>query len=352
MIGGTQMLYKPDWEIAKRRIEAWWQKDIIDRPAVQVRAPLEISGVHSHNDPKDLVEKWTDIQWLLENANNNMKHTFFGGEAFPLYYPNLGPHVFAGYLGCKLKLGESTVWSEPLGDDVKLEFDKNNKWWKLTQELTYQACREGKDKYFVGIANFHGGLDTLASIMGGEKLAINLIESPEKVREGMKFLEDMWLYAYETLYGVTQEYMNGSSTWIPVWSSGKYFPVSCDFMCMISTEMFEEFVLSELETEIDYLDRSLFHLDGPGAVRHLDRILQIPGLDGIQWVPGAGSDSMLEWIPLLRRIQKAGKCIHITVKAHEIKPILEDLSPKGIMFSTSVSSKEEAESLIRELKHK
>jgi hypothetical protein len=39
------MYYKPDWELAKKRIEAFWQNEVIDRCCVAVFAPRKTSKI-------------------------------------------------------------------------------------------------------------------------------------------------------------------------------------------------------------------------------------------------------------------------------------------------------------------
>ena len=53
-------------------------------------------------------------------------------------------------------------------------------------------------------------------------------------------------------------------------------------------EMFERFVLPDLAACCDRLDHAFYHLDGKGELPHLDLLLSIDGLRGIQWIPGAG----------------------------------------------------------------
>ena len=77
--------------------------------------------------------------------------------------------------------------------------------------------------------------------------------------------------------------------WVNLWFPGKGYPVQNDFTCLISASMYGEFFLEELVNEINYLDYSIYHLDGPDALKHLDMILEIPRLNAVQWVPGAGS---------------------------------------------------------------
>jgi len=56
---------------------------------------------------------------------------------------------------------------------------------------------------------------------------------------------------------------------------------------------------------------------------------------------------MLVWVPLLKRIQRAGKLVHITVPANEVEPLLQELSPKGLMLDTYCSTEDEARELLR-----
>jgi hypothetical protein len=120
-----------------------------------------------------------------------------------------------------------------------------------------------------------------------------------------------------------------------------------DELALISPRMFREFFLDDILAQINWLDHSLFHLDGPDCIRHLDILLEIPNLHGIQWVPGARYKSMLVWVPLLKRIQRAGKLVHITVPANEVEPLLQELSPKGLMLDTYCSTEDEAKELLR-----
>ena len=91
-------------------------------------------------------------------------------------------------------------------------------------------------------------------------------------------------------------------------------------------------------------------LDGPDAIRHLDSLLSLPKLSGIQWIPGAGSPPMSEWIPLLKRIQKAGKLQHLICQKGEVRKLLRELEPEGILLDTICESVKEADQLISEVR--
>ena len=55
----------------------------------------------------------------------------------------------------------------------------------------------------------------------------------------------------------------------------------------------------EQRSEVAFFGGAFYHLDGPGAVVHLDALLEIPHMKAIQWVPGAGQPTAAGWIPLM-----------------------------------------------------
>ncbi|MCS7265114.1 MAG: hypothetical protein NZ805_09815 [Armatimonadetes bacterium] len=345
------MLYKEDWEQAKGRFMAWWQGEVVDRVALQVRAPRKVYQPKKLNPPAKLEDRWTDIEWRLNEADENFRATFFGGEAFPCFWCNLGPDLMAAFLGAELVFEETTIWVKPIIDDWEtappLHIDPENRWWRLTLEMTKAAVEFGKDKFFVGLTDIHAGGDLLAALRGRENFCLDLVEHPEKVCEAMKQITPLFFEVYESLHSIIRTQYEGTCTWLNVWAQGRWYPVSMDELALISPKMFRKFFLNDIVAQVNWLDNSLFHLDGPDCVRHLDILLEIPNLNGIQWVPGARYKSMLVWVPLLRKIQQAGKLIHIAVPANEIEILLSELSPKGLMLDTYCASEDEAKDLLR-----
>jgi len=120
--------------------------------------------------------------------------------------------------------------------------------------------------------------------------------------------------------------------WMGLFAQGDHDIVQCDFAALISPRHFEEFCLPDIQRQCRMLDASIFHLDGPDALRHLDALLKIKELDAIQWVPGAGKPPAIGWLPMLRKVQAAGKSLYITSPAADVAGILAELSPRGLMI--------------------
>ena len=91
----------------------------------------------------------------------------------------------------------------------------------------------------------------------------------------------------------------------------------------------------------------MYHLDGPGATRHLDSLLELDKLSGVEWRPGAGAVAPTEWIDLLRKIQDAGKFVAIEIEGTEVDKAVSSLDRNRLCLRVNCASKEEASEILR-----
>jgi hypothetical protein len=145
---------------------------------------------------------------------------------------------------------------------------------------------------------------------------------------------------------------DGSScfTAFRLWGPGKVAKVQCDTSAMFSPRMFRKFVVPALTAQCEWLNHSMFHLDGHQCIRHLDAILEIEAIDAIEWTPDPqvppGGDA--EWYPMYRKILEAGKSVQaIGVTAAEVKPLLDAVGGKGMYIQTTVDDERELEELLK-----
>ena len=104
-----------------------------------------------------------------------------------------------------------------------------------------------------------------------------------------------------------------------------------------------------LTEQCEWLDYSMYHLDGTQAIPHLDALLSIDALDAIEWTPQVsapqGGDPM--WFDLYRRILAAGKSVQaIGVRPDEVIPLLDAVGPAGMFLMVSVDSEAEAHAVV------
>ncbi|MDD3244168.1 MAG: trimethylamine corrinoid protein 2 [Eubacteriales bacterium] len=343
------MRYCENWEAIAKRYEEFWARENHDRPILSIRAPKAVPVCAApKKQHATLRERWWDTQYQIEVENAYMQNTFYGCEAFPAYSPNLGPDFFAACFGCELEYGESTSWaiSNMTDADVeagkKLVMDRGNKYYQKMLEMTAAAVEDGRDKYLVGVTDIHPGADGLVSLRGPQQLCMDTVDHPELLSRGTMEMFEGFRTMYDELYTMTTKYQKGATNWMGIWHPGRWYVTSCDFSCMISPGMYEDFILEELQAELEFLDASVYHLDGPGALKHLDLLLEQPKLKGVQWVYGDGQPTASHWLGTLKKIQDAGKCIQVNVAPGELETMLQSLKPEGVMYNLYCSNEDEA----------
>jgi len=351
------MEYKEDWPQAQERIEAWWEGRLLDRPCLQVTAPRsgqeEALKSATIRPPEITLERWwTDVDYVMERQTQRIASTFWGGEAFPLFNPNLGPDTFAAFFGAPMRfLDESTNWVEPIIDDwdhaPALCISENSPWWRKQLQLVRAGQEAGRGRWLTGIPDTHSGADALSALRGRARLCLDLYDNPAVVRQAMDKMVEAVRYAYDVYFGIVEPNRYGSTSgWLPAWHLGRANVIQCDFIALISPAMMRDFVLPSILAEACSLERAIFHLDGPDAICHLETLLAVPEIQAIQWVPGAGALPMTRWIPLLQRIQAAHKSIHVSATPEEVPTLLDALNPAGLMIHTSARSENEARDLL------
>ena len=344
------MLYKPDWDDARKRMTAWWNQGIIDRACIQVTAPR--GTPRPIPAPETIEQRWLDVDYIVQVVEERMRCTYWAGEAFPMHMPNLGPDAFAAYMGAEIIFSEGTTWVKPIIEDwdnlPSLEFDLSMPWWQTMESMCYQVLEAARDKYFVSLPDGHGGCDGLAALRRPQRLCMDMIDYPDEVMAAMQMMDKANQDYYDRLWSIFHQYQEGGSGFVPAWGPGRTATTQCDFLALISPAMSKRFVMPGLRTEAEELDHAVYHLDGPDALVHLDLLLEIPGIHAIQWVPGAGKPSASGWIPYLKRIQDAGKSLWLSAESpQEVETLLTELKPEGVMIRLGVDSPETADRLVK-----
>ena len=346
------LAYKPDFEEARQRWDAFWEGEIIGRPCAAIRAPKE--GVPPV-DPPPYLDGWDgDFDGALARYEEWAAATYFGGEAIPYMAPSFGPDQFAAFLGAKLERSPdslSTTWAVPFVQDwdevLPFRLDSQNPWWRKMSDFLRQIAQVGEGKFLAGMLDLHGNFDALAAVRGPERLCLDLADQPETVQRAIESARRIFPQVYEGLFEAGNMAKWGSIGWLPFYASGRFLSSQCDFAALVSPKMFDRFILPALEEECSLVDHSVYHLDGPDALPHLDSLLGIERLDGIQWVPGSGNPPLIEWMDLLKTIQNAGKCLHIYCTAEEVKVFHRELKPNRVLYHVSTETEREARDLLK-----
>jgi hypothetical protein len=179
----------------------------------------------------------------------------------------------------------------------------------------------------------HSGGDLLATLRGPQPLCLDIAERPAEVRAACDHLQGFFPTIFGELWSLIRAAGQPCTTWVPMAHTGPAWPVACDFLSMISPRAAAATVMPSIAAQIDGLERSLFHLDGPRSLFHLDALLALPRLDAIQWVPGPGNGPTTRWTDVYKKIQAAGKAVQLVSESLEdAKAAAEALRPEGVWF--------------------
>ena len=354
-------VYKEDADRARERVEAWWNGAVLDRVVLQAPAP-RVPGRALAADPNLDTSNWgqaeyrqhfTDPEVVVPRLRQRLREIHFGGESFPVMFPvSIGMvAITANFLGCPMRfVSSSTIWHDPIIRDWSrlppLEYDAGNEWWLASQRLL-RAAVEQADGYHVGCPDLNGPTEVLGLLRGNQELAFDLYDNPGHIKPALAKINQAWFRYWSECAAITRP-TGGSFFWMGFWSDKPAIDLQSDFSCMMSSALFDEFFLPFLEEQTRMVERTVYHLDGPGAIRHLDSLLELPRLTGIQWIQGAGGGSVLQYIPLLKRIQEGRKLVSAFCEKRELPRLLEELRPEGFLpIVTDCATPEEAEEVVR-----
>lgn len=326
-----------DWERIERDYMAWWT-DELDRPMVW----LETTDVLPPQKCFDFLANYPmhmTVDEIIALHEPIISSTHYYGDAFPMWWMNFGPGIAAGFLGAMVNgvtEPSETVWFSPASaveiQNLHLCFDTENLWWKRVRDLTAAATAHWQGQVAVSMTDLGGNLDILASFRGTDGLLFDVMDQPDQVDRLVRQINRLWLRYFDELDTIIRPSCRGTTCWGNIWSTGKTYMLQSDFSYMISPAMFERFVVPDLIACCDHLDHGFYHLDGKGEIPHLDLLLSIERLRGIQWIPGDGQPTPDRWLPLLKRIRDGGKLCQIFVDPEGARRVVKNLGGHGFLL--------------------
>ncbi|MEB2288277.1 MAG: hypothetical protein OZ934_09210 [Anaerolineae bacterium] len=342
----------PGFETAMKRAHAWFEGAVLDRPPIRFVAHNAFVEQANQDYPSDnLKDRWFDAEFQVETFLKSVEGRRFHGETFPIFWPNLGPEVYAAFYGTTLEYGEVTSWSVPSvrawDDMARLKLDMGNEYFTKLDEITRLALERLRGKALIGYTDLHPGVDCAAAWRDPQQFCIDLIESPDEARQ----LIDIAIGDFERIYDYYDAMLKAagqpSGSWMGIPSFGRMHIPSCDFSSLISPRLFERFCLPVLQREVQTMTHNVFHVDGKGVARHLDMILSVPGVHAIQWVQGVGDDQpIMQWVPLIKEIQARAPVI-VDLHQSELDDFMAAVEPEGIFLWIGTHSEEEELDLLK-----
>ena len=335
----------PDFPAIARRYEAFWACACTDRP-------IFIGSANSN--PARPITKRLELlhqpaEWFAAKLQD-LQQTHWVGDALPQIRADFGPVLLGGLLGGTIEFGSDTTWTHPfINDDWSNEPD-----WHLQddhpllhrlRQLTELVAQDSPGRYLVCTPDLGGSADVLLNLRGPSALCLDVVENPDRVRRAIAAIYPAWETVFADLYRIATAHKAGLIHWLGLWSSRPYMIPACDFNYLVGPTEFESICLTDIAHQAATAGRAIFHLDGPGAARHIDALLEVPELQAIQFVPGTGTPSVLPWLAMFKKIQAAGRALYVVSPPEEVLALCDDLRPEGLAINCWPSTPQAADDL-------
>ena len=328
------------WVHIKDRARRWWAGEL---PGPLVA--LYLTGAPTDRDEPDLMVEYFTARYdfsvppdaIVDRWEYNLSALRYMGDTFPHAWANFGPGAVAAFLGAVVESRFDTVWYGAPDDrditDVDFTYDADNVWFRRVCDLSRGAADRWQGTVQICTADLGGTLDILSTFRPSDKLPMDLIRHQNDVHRLTEQIHTLWWRYFDEITDTVRGANPGYSTWAKIYSDDPHYMLQSDFCYMISPAMFEEFVKPELAASCKRLPNAFYHLDGPGQLRHLDSLLEIEELKGVQWIPGAGQPDMDAWPEVYRKIRDAGKLVQLFGEPKILDAVVEQVgSAEGLIL--------------------
>lgn len=336
---------RPDIADVRKRWEAFWRFES-PRPMVWAWCPKQgeeytqripqISPrypLRPTDDPEQVARNVLELRTTCQE---------YVADEVPAFDISFGPDQMSGFLGQTIEYSEhsaGTSWSKAIEGDLEsllpmLQVNENNSFYARMLEFQQVFARVFDGRVVIGGLDYHSNFDCIASMRDPVNACIDLIEKPELMKEALGRVNDAFKRFYNRFYDVAKMAEVGTCSWLGAYSAGRYQTLNSDFICMLSPEQVDEFVIPCLEEECSVVDHAIFHLDGVDAIKHVPSIAAIDKVRVIQWTPTSGlPGNGPHWLELYRDILKTGKGIYISSSVETAKLLHNELKSNKIVYN-------------------
>ncbi len=337
-------LWKTNWPQTRQHFIDWWKCEGLVLGSWG-------TGIDSHGpahaetvDPGCITDPerfHKDPQYVAERIFYDMAHKVWPADVLPVAWPDIGTVTLAPYLGAIPKYEKDNIWYQSCirNPDAHppLLFDPAHPYGRMLKTVLQKTVEYSQGHYFVGLPAIVPNLDVLTELRGTENLLMDMIERPAWVHQKLHEIEMAYRQAFDELYEIVKDEDNSMAFgYFMLWGPGRTGLLQCDTAAMFSPKLFDDFVVPYLRQSVEYLEHSMYHVDGHQCLENVNSLLEIEGLDAIEWtpdpqVPPGGSP---HWYDLYKKILNTGKSVWVAnIDVDDAIPLLDAIGPKGVYLN-------------------
>ncbi|MCY3021599.1 MAG: hypothetical protein NTW87_21505 [Planctomycetota bacterium] len=336
---------RPDLDEVAQRWDAFWSGRPLDRP--MILAAIRKPGAPPAEKPYP-VRPELDIEPVIDQVLAWADGHHFVGDTVPFFMVEFAAEHFATFLGASLRFHGGTNWVVPFvkeWDDVEVRFHRDSFYWQQTVEFIRRMRARCDGRVITSSPVLSAGLDALSAIRGPERLLMDLVDQPENILRALAGVRRVYHEVVEALAKEVGWDCFGTTNWLGMYHRGYTNTLQSDVSCMLSPGMFREFEVASLEHQASHYDAVAYHLDGPGAVQHLEAVARISGIEVIRYVP-VPRETPDQIEAVYRRIDALGKGIVRWADPETARRAWWESSTRRLVLGMSFESRRAAEEFI------
>jgi hypothetical protein len=329
-----------------RRHKNFWKRTEAGRPLFGFRHPREHNVAARYGiGLGPLKPEMLDPRIFIDEYRASLEEGgLFDGDLFkaasatqmPLPdYPNALIPWSEAIMGCEVEILQSSICAKEsdrwdLDTDVD-EYTDNNPWLDKAIEITKLLQNEFADFAPVAAPSLRGPADMLSSLMGMERLCLEIADNPGKVRSLLAVFSEIWLRANKKLEEISIEYFGGCvESRFEIWSPDNTVVSQEDCAMLFSPSAYQN-IFMEINRKIIDSDLNVIMHVHSSALRTVEYLLKSPELKAIEIHCDGNGPKLEAMLPVFKKIQtRLPLIIQKAFKIEELDVLLNNLSFSGL----------------------
>ncbi len=294
-------------------------------------------------------KKYRDPALFFQLIDYRQSRWHWHGDLFAYRIPSYAANSLPIYLGSRVCFGES-IWQEPVLKSIeesdRICFRCDYPFWREHLEAVGYFVERCRGVELLGMTDFGGPVDWLAAFLGPEQLCLETVRQPEKVQAFAFRLGQIFVEMWEEVYARIAPYFDGTCNWLPMWAEGRLAVLQDDLSILFSPQTYQEVFVPVLRKIASQFEKVLFHFHN-GALHQLDNLVSIPEITVLHFGIDPNTGPITHYLPQLRKVQKAGKGLFVSVlEPEDVLPLIATLDPRNLLLLVTTADDEASKKLL------
>lgn len=347
----------PALEDKLKRYRAFWDGSPVDRPLIgfslggwfplqsypamqKLRNYQKISA--DQLSPEEFFSDYDRIATYFDRVEDDVIRAVAPVPPFPW---------LEAILGCRLQIGDESIWVEEGGFDYAalndLDLSADNPWRKKYLSFAQALSERYRGRFPVGQPILRGVSDMIAALRGTTTMVTDLYDWPEQYHRLGRMCSNLLLELIQEQHAVTGPFQGGYQIeQFNLWAPGKTIRIQEDASSLFSPNLYAKYLQEEDRRLAAAFPYNLIHLHA-SSLFLLEQILEIKELRCIQINKDVGGSTIEKELPYFERVQAEGKRLLIRGKLDrdDLVSLRKHLSPNGLYLQVVVETVEETRAM-------